>query len=110
MQLNVMNASAALLVAGHDPDRRPLAGDQLYLDLDISATNLPAGTRLAIGDAVIEITAEPHNGCAKFSERFGVDAARFVNSPTGKELKLRGINAKVVQSGTIRRGDTVSKV
>jgi hypothetical protein len=108
MQLNVMNASAALLIAG-DPDRRALAGDQLYVDLDLSEANLPPGSLLAIGDAVIEITAQPHRGCAKFSKRFGVDAVRFVNSKAGRELKLRGINAKVVTSGTVRRGDTVTK-
>ena len=109
MQLNVMNARAALLAAGGDPDRRSLAGDQLYLDLDISHANLPAGTRLEIGEAVIEVTAEPHNGCAKFSERFGQDAVRFFNSPEGKALRLRGLNAKVVVPGTIRRGDVVRK-
>jgi hypothetical protein len=110
MQLNVMNAQAALLVAAGDPSRRSLAGDQLYLDLDLSEANLPPGTRLAVGDAVIEITTEPHNGCAKFAARFGQDAVRFVNSPEGKELKLRGINAKVVVSGSVRQGDPVRKV
>jgi hypothetical protein len=110
MQLNVMNAHAALLVAAGDPTRRALCGDQLYLDLDISEANLPPGARLAIGDAVIEITAEPHRGCAKFSERFGVDAVRFVNSPEGRELKLRGVNAKIVVAGTVRRGDPVRKL
>jgi MOSC domain-containing protein YiiM len=110
MQLNVMNARAALLVAAGDPARRALCGDQLYLDLDISETNLPCGTRLAVGDAVIEITAEPHRGCAKFSQRFGVDAVRFVNSPEGRELKLRGVNAKVVVAGTVRHGDRVRKL
>jgi MOSC domain-containing protein YiiM len=111
MQLNVMNARAALLAAAGDADRRALAGDQLYLDLDISHENLPPGTRLAIGAAaVIEVTAEPHNGCAKFSERFGQDAVRFFNSPEGKALRLRGLNAKVVVPGTIRSGDIVRKV
>jgi hypothetical protein len=109
MQLNLMNAAAALLVAGDDPERRPLAGDQLYVDLDLSYANVPPGTLLAIGGAVIEVTAEPHRGCAKFSERFGVGAVRFVNSAAGRELNLRGINAKVVVPGTIRRGDTLSK-
>ena len=100
MQLNVMNARAALLVAAGDPDRRALAGDQLYLDLDLSEANLPPGTRLAIGDAVIEITAEPHSGCAKFSERFGVNAVRFVNSHgRPRAASCRGINAKVVTAG-----------
>ena len=110
MQLNVMNARAAMLVAGHDADRRALAGDQLYVDLDLSTANLPPGTQLAIGDAVIEVTAEPHRGCAKFSERFGVNAVRFVNSVEGRELNLRGINAKVVAPGTIRTGEAITKL
>ena len=109
MQLNVMNARVAALVAV-DPDRRALAGDQLYVDLDLSGANLPAGTRLALGTAVIEITAEPHRGCAKFTQRFGLDAHRFVNSDVGKELNLRGVNAKVVVPGTVRVGDPITKV
>ncbi len=109
-QLNVMNVHAALLVAAGDPSRRALCGDQLYLDLDIGEESCPAGTRLAIGDAVIEITAAPHRGCAKFAERFGQDAVRFVNSPEGLALKLRGVCAKVVVPGRIRRGDPVRKV
>jgi len=110
MQLNVINARLAALVAGPDgdADRRALAGDQLHLDLDLSTANLPAGTRLAIGDAVIEVTPDPHTGCAKFTQRFGLDAMRFVNSPSGKELRLRGLCARVVQPGTIRVGDTVA--
>jgi MOSC domain-containing protein YiiM len=109
MQLNVMNARAALLAAAGDPDRRPLAGDQLYLDLDISHENLPPGTRLAIGEAVIEVTEQPHNGCAKFTKRFGAEVVRFFNSPEGKALRLRGLNARVVVPGAIRRGDPVRK-
>ena len=109
MQLNVMNARAIALLARH-PDRRALAGDQLYLDLDLSAANLPPGTRLALGSAVIEVTAQPHRGCAKFAERFGPEAVRWVNSPAGRELNLRGINAKVVTSGTVRVGDVASKL
>lgn len=108
-QVTLMNARAAALVAA-DPDRRPLAGDQLYVDLDLSVTNLPAGTRLAIGDAVIELSAKPHTGCAKFSARFGRDALRFVNSPEGRQLRLRGANARVVVGGTIRAGDEVRKL
>jgi hypothetical protein len=108
-QITVMNARFASLVARTD-DRRPLAGDQLYVDLDISQTNLPAGTRLAIGSAVIEVTEPPHTGCAKFTQRFGLDAFRFVNSPLGLELRLRGLNAKVVTPGTVRVGDEVRKV
>jgi hypothetical protein len=108
MQINIMNARVIALIAQSD-DRWPLAGDQLYLDLDLTDENLPAGTRLVIGSAVIEVTAEPHTGCRKFSERFGVDATRFVNSKEGRRLHLRGINAKVVQSGTIRVGDVARK-
>jgi hypothetical protein len=107
-QLNIMNARAIALVARSD-DRWALAGDQLYIDLDLSDDNLPAGTQLAIGTAIIEVTAEPHTGCRKFSERFGVDATKFVNSTRGKRLHLRGINAKVVQGGTIRVGDRARK-
>jgi hypothetical protein len=109
-QLNVINARLAALVAGPGADaaRRALAGDQLHLDLDLSDGNLPAGTRLAIGDAVIEITPDPHRGCAKFTQRFGLDAMRFVNSDVGRELRLRGLCARVVQSGTIRAGDEVT--
>jgi hypothetical protein len=109
MQLNVMNARVAALVAV-DPDRRALAGDQLYLDFDISESNLPAGTRVAIGEAVIEFTDQPHRGCAKFAERFGADALRFVNTGDGRPLRLRGANAKVVVPGTIRPGDPVRKL
>lgn len=108
MQLNLMNSRAAMAVAG-SVDRWSLAGDQLYVDLDLSSANLPAGTRLEIGTAVIEVTAEPHTGCANFSRRFGAAARKFVNSDVGAELNLRGINAKVVQPGTIAVGDTITK-
>lgn len=109
MQLNVMNARTIALVA-QERERWPLAGDQLYLDLDLSADNLPPGTRLALGSAVIEITAQPHTGCQKFVDRFGRDAVLFVNSPEGRQLRLRGLNAKVVQPGVIRVGDVATKV
>src|SRR5579864_3549907 len=107
-QLNVINARFARLVAV-DPDRRALAGDQLHLDLDLSEANLPTGARLALGDAIIEVTAEPHTGCAKFSARFGRDAMKFANSPQGRALRLRGLNARVVVAGTVRAGDQVRK-
>lgn len=109
MQLNIMGLRIARLVAVSD-DRIPLAGDQLYVDLDLSETSLPAGSRLAIGTAVIEITDQPHTGCARFTERFGPDALRFVNSTLGKELRLRGVNAKVVVDGEVRPGDRVRRV
>lgn len=108
MQLNVMNARTIDLIA-QDRARWPLAGDQLFVDLDLSEENLPAGTRLAIGSAIIEVTEQPHTGCQKFVSRFGLAAMKFVNSPVGKELHLRGICAKVVQPGTIQRGDVVKK-
>ena len=109
MQLNLMNSRVAALVS-RDKSRWHLAGDQLYVDLDLSEGNLPPGTRLAIGSAVIEVTAEPHTGCSKFEERFGLDAMTFVNSPTRKALRLRGINARVVRSGVLRVGDAVTKL
>ncbi len=109
MQLNLMNARAIALVAGSE-DRWALAGDQLFVDLDLSGANLPPGTRLALGGAVIEITDQPHTGCAKFRERFGGDALRMVNSPVGRELNLRGVCARVVLPGPVRRGDRVVKI
>ena len=109
MQLNIMNARVVQLVAG-DVARRELAGDQLYVDLDLSGENLPVGTRLSVGDAVIEVTEPPHTGCKKFAARFGVDAMVFVNSGLGKKLNFRGINARVVESGDIRVGDTMRKL
>jgi|SRR5881628_631340 len=109
MQLNIMNARVATLVA-QERGRWPLAGDQLFVELDLSEENLPAGTRLSIGSAIVEVTAEPHTGCGKFVERFGLDAMKFVNSPLGRQLHLRGINAKVVQRGAIRVGDVVRTI
>jgi hypothetical protein len=108
-QVTLMNARAAALVAG-DRARWPLAGDQLYVDFDLGVENLPPGSRLAIGEAVVEVSAKPHTGCAKFQARFGKDALRFVNSPVGRELNLRGINTKVVSGGVVRTGDPVRKV
>ena len=109
MQLNVINARLLDLVA-QDKARWPLAGDQLVVDFDLSEANIPPGTQLAIGSAIIEVTAQPHMGCAKFVARFGREAMLFVNSPLGKQLHLRGINARVVQPGTIRQGDAVRKL
>jgi len=109
MQLNIMNARVIALLA-QEEERWPLAGDQLFIDLDLSDANLPAWTKLALGTAIIEVTDQPHTGCGKFIHRFGVDAAKFVNSTIGKELHLRGINARVVKAGTIRVGDVARKI
>lgn len=109
-QLTVMNARVTALVAGEDRERWALAGDQLYVDLDLSYRNLPPGTRLRVGEAVIEVTEEPHRGCGKFSSRFGVEALKFVNSAVGRELNLRGINTRIVTGGVVRTGDPVLKV
>ena len=108
-QLTVMNARAAQLVAC-GPDRMPLAGDQLYVDLDLSVDNLPAGSLLMVGQAVLRVSEAPHLGCAKFVERFGADAMRFVNSRTGRQLRLRGMNTRVVRPGIVRRGDVATKL
>ncbi|MCL4868189.1 MAG: MOSC domain-containing protein [Anaerolineae bacterium] len=110
MQLNLMNARVITLLA-QSQERWPLAGDQLFVDLDLSQDNLPPGTRLAVGAAaIIEVTTIPHTGCQKFRERFGLNALKFVSTPLGKQLNLRGINAKVIQPGTIRPGDVVKKI
>jgi hypothetical protein len=109
MQLNVINARTIALLAQTE-ERWPLAGDQLFIDLDLSEDNLPAGTQLALGTAIIEVTSQPHTGCRKFVERFGADAMQFVNSPTGRSLRMRGLNAKVVRAGRIRAGDLVRKI
>jgi MOSC domain-containing protein YiiM len=107
-QVTLMNARVAAAIAG-DRDQWALAGDQIYVDLDLSLLNLPAGSRIEIGSAVLEFSEAPHTGCAKFSARFGNDALRFVNSPLGRELRLRGANCRVVVGGTVRPGDTITK-
>lgn len=108
-QVTLMNVRSTELIAG-DRDRWPLAGDQFYVEFDLSEANLPAGTRVAIGSAVVEVTDLPHRGCEKFTRRFGPDARAFVNSPEGIELNLRGINTCVVEAGTVRQGDAVRKL
>lgn len=104
MQITLMNLRAIDLIAGA-PGRRALAGDQFYLDLDLSLEHLPAGSRLALGDAIIEITEPPHLGCVKFAGRFGNDALKFVNTLEARALRLRGAHAKVVKAGTVRKGE-----
>ena len=101
----------ALVAGGPSPRRRAPAGDQLYVDLDIGQENLPPGARLAVGEAVLEVSEAPHTGCGKYVRRFGVDAMKFVNSKkVGRSLRLRGLNARVVTPGTVRRGDRVRKL
>ena len=109
MQINIMNARVVELVA-KGLERRELAGDQLYLDMDLSSDNLPPGTRLALGEAIIEVTEPPHTGCKKFATRFGRDAVVFVNHGLGKTQNFRGICAKVIQSGDIKSGDVARKI
>jgi hypothetical protein len=108
-QLTLMNARVAAAIAG-DRERWAQAGDQFYVDLDLSLANLPPGSRIQIGSAVIEFSEAPHTGCAKFSARFGNDALRFVNSPIGRELRLRGANCRVVMPGVVRPGDAIRKL
>src|SRR5262252_7308019 len=108
-QLTVMNVRATQLVAG-DRSRWALAGDQLYVDFDLSPENLPPGTTLAIGSALIEVSDQPHLGCEKFSARFGDAARAFANAPEGTAVNFRGINTRVVRSGTVRVGDAVEKL
>jgi hypothetical protein len=109
MQINIMNSRVTALVA-QEKERWPLAGDQLYIDMDLSKENLPAGSRIAVGSAVLEVSPLPHTGCHKFVARFGLEAMQFVNSELGRALCLRGINAKVIQGGTVKVGQTAKKV
>jgi hypothetical protein len=108
-QITLMN-SRVVHVLAQDPARWSLAGDQLFVDFDLGEENLPAGQRIAIGEVVLEISALPHTGCAKFTARFGSDATRFVNSPVGRKARRRGVNAQVIQAGTVRQGDVIRKV
>ena len=105
-----MNARVDRLSSRGDRERWALAGDQLYVDLDLRPENLPPGARLQVGSAVLEVTEVPHTGCAKFTERFGSAATRFVNSKAGRGLRLRGMNARIVEPGTVRPGDTIRKL
>jgi hypothetical protein len=107
-QLTLMGVRTALAI---DPDRErwPLTGDQLIVDFDLSVAQLPAGTRLALGEAIIEITAHPHTGCAKLTERFGSDATKWMNTPVGRELRLPGVNARIIRGGVVRRGDSIRR-
>jgi hypothetical protein len=108
--ITVMSARMVGLLGDTD-GARALAGDQLYVDLDLSHDNLPAGSRLAIGeDTVLQVSAKPHAGCQKFRKRFGDDAVAFVNSDEGSRMRLRGLNARVVHGGVVRPGDVVRRL
>ena len=109
VQVAIMNSRAIDLIA-QDAQRWKLAGDNLFVDLDLSDQNLVAGQRLSVGSVVLEVTSQAHNGCKKFAQRFGKDAVKFVNSPEGKRNHLRGIYAKIIQSGTVSVGDQISKI
>ncbi|MFL5318156.1 MAG: MOSC domain-containing protein [Myxococcaceae bacterium] len=108
-QITVINSRCAALFA-HSRERWPLAGDQLYVDFDLSFANLPIGARFSVGNIVLEVSPEPHLGCGKFADRFGVDALKFVNSKVGRELRLRGLNARVISGGSVKVGDAVKKL
>lgn len=107
-QICVMNASVLDILADGDMSKWPLAGDQILVDFDLSTDNVPAGSRFSIGSATFEVANKPHNGCAKFAERFGMDAARFANSD--KVQRYRGINVMVVTEGDLSVGDPIIKV
>ncbi len=108
-QLTIINSRLVDAVSG-SKSRWELAGDQLVIDIDLSHDNLPVGSRLKIGSAIVELTAEPHTGCAKFASRFGHAALRFVSGPEAMQQRRRGANAKIVKSGTVRIGDVATKV
>ena len=107
-EITLMNSRCVALLAG-DVDHWPLAGDQLYVDFDLGEQNLPAGTRLRLGSVLLEVSAKPHTGCSKFSTRFGAESLGFVNSTDGRAMRLRGLNARVVEGGIVRTGDLVTK-
>ena len=108
-QLTLINARLISLIAQSE-DRWQLSGDQLFVDMDLSVDNLPVGTKLSLGSAILEVTAKPHTGCGKFSSRYGKDALRLTATPQGRAQRLRGMYTRVVRSGTVRVGDAVAKV
>ena len=108
-QITIMNSRVLALLARSE-ERWKLSGDQLIIDMDMSIEGLPPGSRLGVGSAVIEVSEKPHTGCAKFAGRFGADALRFVSTPTGRSLRLRGVNTRIVQSGTVRVGDVAERL
>lgn len=109
VQIAVINSRLIDLVAG-ERSRWSLAGDNLYIDLNLASENLPVGQQLAIGDVVLQVTNQPHNGCHKFTERYGRDAVKFVNSDEGKRLHLRGVYVRVLKPGQVHVGDAIRKL
>ena len=109
-EITLMNARVVDLVAGGDRERWALAGDQLYVDFDLRHENLPPGSRLQVGSATLEVSEMPHTGCAKFTARFGSAATQFINGKPHRELRLRGMNTRVITPGTVRPGDTIQKL
>ena len=108
-EITLMN-TRVIQALTQDETRWALAGDQFFVDFDLSEENLPAGSRLAIGSAIVEVSSLPHNGCKKFSARFGVDALKFISTAENKPLRMRGINAKIIQAGEVKQGDLIRKV
>ena len=105
-QLTLMQRVHAELVAD-GPERRALCGDNLLVDLELAEDNVPPGTRLAIGDAELEVTEVPHLGCSQFRGHFGEGALKWVNYKPTRALKLRGVNARILRGGTVRVGDPI---
>ncbi len=108
-QITLMNSRVIHAIA-QNKNRWALAGDQFYVDLDLSDEHLPPGTRLALGSAILEVTAEPHLGCSKFKDRYGKAAVMFVNSTLGKSLNLRGVNARILQGGQVSVGGVIKRM
>lgn len=108
-EITLMN-SRVIQALTQDETRWALAGDQFFVDFDLSEENIPAGTRLMLGSAILEVSSLPHNGCKKFSARFGVDALKFISIAENKPLRMRGVNAKIIQAGEVKQGDLVRKI
>ncbi|MEL6308623.1 MAG: MOSC domain-containing protein [Chloroflexota bacterium] len=108
-QITLMNSRIIALLAKDRDDWAP-AGDQFFVDFDLSQINMPTGQRFQLGEAILEVSATPHTGCAKFTERYGSAAIRFVNSKEGRSQNRRGINAKIITGGTVKKGDTIHKL
>lgn len=109
VQVTIMNSRCLKLISASS-SQWPLAGDNLIVDMDLSVQNLQPGQKLSIGSAILEITSVPHTGCNNFKERFGIDSLKFISSKIGKELRLRGIYARIIRDGHIKVGDRLKKI